>query len=74
MQQGIGEVVEGPLTAMVPVPFAPRLILVCAPLSNVVALAARTLQRTIVPTQRTDIRLALFDGEEVVQMREYRHG
>jgi hypothetical protein len=48
--------------------------LVCALLSDVVALAARTLQRTIFPPQRTDVRLALFGIKEVVHMREYRHG
>jgi hypothetical protein len=74
MQQGSGEVVEGALATMAPVAFAPRAVLVGTPLSNVVALAARTLQRTIVPPERTDVRLALFGVEEVVQMREYRHG
>jgi len=49
MQQGRGEVVEGPLTAMAPVTFAPGSLLVCAPLSDMVALAAPTLQRTILP-------------------------
>jgi hypothetical protein len=74
MQQGIGEVVEGTLTAMAPVTLAPGSILVCAPLSNVVALAARTLQRTIFPPERTDVPLALFGVEELVQMGEHRHG
>src|SRR5262249_1805729 len=74
MQQGSGEVVEGALATMAPVAFAPRAILVCTPLSNVVTLTSRTLQRTILPPQRTDIGLALFGVEEVVQMREYRHG
>jgi hypothetical protein len=48
--------------------FAPGSISVCAPLANVVALAARTLQRTIFPPERTDVRLALFGVKEVVQM------
>jgi hypothetical protein len=61
-------------TAMAPVTFAPGSILVCAPLANMVALAARTLQRTIFPPKRTDIRLALFGVEEVMYMGEYRHG
>jgi hypothetical protein len=74
MQQGIGEVVEGALATMAPVAFAPGAVLVGAPLSNVVALAARTLQRTIFPPERPDVRLALFGVEEVVQMREYWHG
>jgi hypothetical protein len=49
-KQRIGEVVEGALAPMAPVAFASGAILVCAPLSNVVALAARTLQRAIVPS------------------------
>jgi hypothetical protein len=74
MQQGIGEVVEGALAAMAPIAFAAGAVLVCAPLSNVVALAARTLERTILPPERPDVRLALCGVEELVQMREYRHG
>jgi hypothetical protein len=74
MQQGSGEIVEGALAAMAPVTFASWAILVCAPLSNVVALAARTLQWTIFPPQQTDVGLALFSAEEVVQMGEHRHG
>ena len=74
MQQGRGEVVEGALAAMAPVAFAPGAVLVCAPLANVVALAARTLQRTIFPPERMDVGLALFSVEELVQMREHRHG
>ena len=74
MQQGRGEVVEGALATMAPVAFTSRSILIDAPLSNLVALASRALQRTIVPPERTNVRLALFSVEEVVQMREYRHG
>jgi len=74
VQQGLGEVVEGALAAMTPVAFAPGSILACAPLANVVALAARTLQWTIFPSQRTNVGLALFGVEEVVQMRKDRHG
>ena len=59
---------------MTPVAFAPGSILVCAPLANVVALAARTLQRTVFPPQPMDIGLALFGVEEVVQMGEHWHG
>ena len=66
VQQGLGEVVEGALAAMTPVAFAPGSILVCAPLANVVALAARTLQRAIVPPEPMDVHLALFGAEEVV--------
>src|SRR5262249_37673996 len=74
VQQRISEVVEGALTAMAPVAFAPRAILVGAPASNMVALAARTLQRTVFPPECMDICLALFGIEELVQMGEHRHG
>jgi hypothetical protein len=74
MQQGIGEVVEGALAAMAPLAFASGTVLVRAPAANVVALAARTLQRTLFPPQRMDVGLALFGIEELVQMREHRHG
>jgi hypothetical protein len=74
MQQGISKVVEGPLTAMAPVAFAPGSIVVRAPLANVVTLAARTLQQTIFPPERMDVGLALFGVEELVQMGEHRHG
>jgi hypothetical protein len=66
MQQSIGEVVKGARATIAPVAFASGAILVCAPLSNAVALAARTLQRTIVPPEPMDVRLALFGAEEVV--------
>ena len=74
MQQGSGEVVEGALTAMAPGAFAPGAVLVCAPLANMVALAARTLPRTIFPPERTDVGLALFRVEELVDMGKHRHG
>ena len=74
MQEGIGEVVEGTLAAVTPGAFATRSILIRAPLANVVALAPRTLQRTIFPPERMDVGLALFGIEELVQMGEHRHG
>jgi hypothetical protein len=74
VQQGCSEVVEGALAAVTPIAFAPWSILVGAPLANVVALAARTLQRPIFPPESTDVRLALFGVEEVVDMGEHRHG
>ena len=58
---------------MVPVAFASGAIVVRAPAANVVALAARTLQRPVFPPERMDVSLALFSVEEVVQMGEHRH-
>src|SRR5262245_53310533 len=63
MQPGIGKVVEGALTAVAPVTWAPGSIVVRAPLSNVVVLAARTLERTILPPEHTAICLTLFSVE-----------
>src|SRR5262245_19523940 len=74
VQQSLSEVVEGALAAMAPVAFAPGAVLVRAPASNVVALAPRTLQWTIFPPEYMDVCLALFGVEELVQMREHRHG
>ena len=74
MQQGISKVVEGPLTAMAPGACAPGALVVQAPLANVVALAARTLQRTLLPPERMEEGLALCSAEEVGPMREPRHG
>jgi hypothetical protein len=74
VEQGSGEVVEGALAAVTPVAFASGAILVRAPAANVVALASRALQRTVLPPERMDVGLALFGVEEVVQMGEYRHG
>ena len=73
MQYGLGEVVEGALAVMAPVAFAPGAILVCAPLS-ISALTARTLERTILPPEHTDVGLALFSVEELVDMGKHRHG
>jgi hypothetical protein len=70
----MGEVVEGTLAAMAPVASAPGAVLVGAPASDVVALASGTLQWTIFPPERMDVGLALFGVEEVMQMREDRHG
>jgi hypothetical protein len=36
--------------------------------------ASGTLQWAIFPPERTDVGLALFSVEEVMQMREHRHG
>jgi hypothetical protein len=74
VEQGTGEVVEGALAAVTPVAFASGSIPVRAPLANVVALAARTLQRTVFPPERLDVGVALVSVEEMVQMGEYRHG
>ena len=65
--------VEGTLTAVAPGAFAPGAVVV-APLANVAALAARTLQRTILPLERPDVGVALFSVEEVVNIGKHWHG
>lgn len=74
MHQRVGEIVEGALTAVAPVAFAPWAVVVIAPGIDVVALTPRTLERTISPAQTMDIGVAGLDIEELVQMREDRHG
>jgi hypothetical protein len=73
-QQGRGEVGEGALAMMAPVPFAPGSLLLGAPRAHGVALAARTWQGPILPAQCTEVRLALFGVAEVVPMGAHRHG
>jgi hypothetical protein len=74
MQQGIGEVVEGALAAVTPVTFTPGSIVVIPPRIDVLALAPGTLEWTIFPPQRMDVDLTLVDIEELVDVREHRHG
>ena len=42
--------------------------------ADVVALTPRTLERPILPAQLMDVGLTRFGVEEVVQMRNNRHG
>ena len=70
----MGEVVEGALAAVAPVAFATGSVVVCPPRINVVALAPGTLQGTIFPSQRMDVGLTLVNVEELVDVREHRHG
>ena len=74
MQQGVGEVVEGALTALAPLPCAPGALGVRAPLANVGALAARPVERTIFSPERPDVGWALFSVAEVVDRGKHRHG
>ena len=74
MEQRLGQIVEGALTAVAPIAFASRPVVVCAPRVDVVALAPGTLQRAIFPPERMDVGLTLVDIEELVNVREHRHG
>jgi hypothetical protein len=72
-QQCVGEVIEGAPTAVAPITFQPRPIVVGAPGTNIWAVTPGTLERAIVPPQRMDVSLALFGTEELVDIREGRH-
>jgi hypothetical protein len=68
VEQGVGEVVEGPLAAVAPVAFAPGAVVVRAPGIDVVALAPGALERAFFPPQRMDVGLTLVDIEELVKV------
>ena len=68
MEQGSGEVVKGTLAPVTPVPLTPGAIVVRPPRINILALAPGTLEGTIFPPQRMDVRLALFEAEELVDI------
>jgi hypothetical protein len=72
--QSRAQVVEGALTAVAPVAFAPRSVVVRAPRIDRSALAAGTLQRAIFPPELMNIGVAAVDIEKLVQMGEDRHG
>jgi hypothetical protein len=65
-QQRVGEVVEGAPTAVAPVALASWPVMVRAPRADVVGVTPGTLERAIFPPQRTDVGLALFGAEELV--------
>ena len=74
VEEGVREVVEGALAAVTPGAFAAGAIVVRAPRIHVWALAPGTLQGPIFPPQRMDVGVTLIDVEEVVDIREHRHG
>ena len=64
----MGEVVEGPLSAVAPVALASRAVVVRPPEIDLLALAPRTLERTIFPPECVDVSLTVFGVEEVVDI------
>jgi hypothetical protein len=68
MEQGMGEVVEGTLTAVAPVALAPGSVVVCPPGIDVLTLAPGTLERALFPPERMDVGLTLFGVEELVDI------
>ena len=68
MEQGKGQIVEGPLAAVAPVALAPRAVVVLPPGIDVLALAPGTLEWALFPPERMDVGLTLFGVEELVNV------
>jgi hypothetical protein len=68
MEQGVGQIVEGALTAIAPIAFASRPVVVRAPGTDVLAVATGTLERAIFPPERMDICMARVGVEELVKV------
>ena len=76
VQERAREIIEGALATLLfaAVAFQAGLVVVGAPRTDVVALTPRTLEWPIFPAQPMDVRLTRVGVEEVVQMRNKRHG
>jgi hypothetical protein len=74
MHQRAGEVIEGPLAVTAAIALASGAVVVIVPGTDLVILTPRTLQRPLFPVQAMDIGVAGVDIEELVQIREHRHG
>ena len=64
----MGEVIEGALATVTPVPFTPGSIVILPPRINIPTLAPGTLEGTIFPPQRMHVNLTLVDVEELVDV------
>jgi len=74
VEQGVGEVIEGALAAIAPVAFTSRSVVIIPPWIDVLTLAPGTLEGPIFPSQGMDVGLTLCDVEELMEVREHRHG
>jgi hypothetical protein len=74
VEEGIGEIVEGTLAAIAPVPFAPGSVVVVPPRIDVLALTSGTLEGTIFPQEDMNVGLTLLRAEELVDIGEHGHG
>src|SRR5262249_27340622 len=76
VQERTREVIEGALATLLftAVALQSGLVVVGTPRTDVVALTPRTLEGPIFPAQYMDIGLTRCGVEEVVQMRNHRHG
>src|SRR5262252_10810788 len=70
VQECAREIIEGALAGLffTAVALQSRLVVICPPGTNLVALTSGALQGTIFPPQRMDVRLALVDVEELVKV------
>jgi len=70
VQEGTREVMEGALAGLLftAVALQARLVVICPPGTNMVALTSGTLEGTIFPPQRMDVCLTLIDVEELVHV------
>jgi hypothetical protein len=69
------EVIEGALAVLLftAVALQSRLVVICTPGTNVVALTSGALQGLIFPAQRMYVSLTRFGVEELVDVREHWH-
>jgi hypothetical protein len=76
VQKGAREVIEGALAGLLftAVALQSGLVVIRAPGTNMVTLTPGALQKPIFPAQPMDVRLTRFGVEEVVEMRNHRHG
>ena len=70
----MGEIIEGTLAAVAPGVFVAGSVVIIAPGIDSVALAPGILEGTILPPERMDRGVTLCRVEEVVDVREHRHG
>ena len=68
VEQRIGEVIEGALAPVTPVPFTPGSIVILPPRIHIPALTPGTLEGPVFPPQRMDVGLTLVDVEELVNV------
>jgi len=68
VEEGIGEIVEGTLAAIAPIPFAPGAVVVVPPRIDVLALTSGTLEGAIFPPEGMNVGLTLLSAEELVDI------
>ncbi len=73
-QQGVREVIAGALAPVTLGAFASRAVVVRAPRIDVLALASGTLEGPLFPPECMNVRVTLVDVEELMEVREHRHG